>query len=103
MVRVVRVRVPLPVARTKVGVALLDSGALYRGLALRMLEEEVEVENTVRMKELADELDLNFVFLEDGTYTINLNGTPVTSTNLGEACGNRASQIAVFPEVRAIA
>lgn len=85
----------------KLGWHFLDSGALYRGLALWMLEENVALENTAKIKELAEELDLSFVCLENGTYTVNLNGAPVTQAILSETCGSRASQIAAFPEVRA--
>lgn len=87
----------------------LDSGALYRALGLLMERENVAVEDTRGLKALSQKLHLTFEFLpqpEGGasTYSVKvyLNGEDVTQALLTEACGNKASQIAVFPAVREV-
>jgi CMP/dCMP kinase len=79
----------------------LDSGVFYRGLALKMIEEGVSLENTSQLASLAQKLDLHVTFSTEGKVVIYLNTTDVTQVILSETCGNRASQIAVFPEIRA--
>lgn len=79
----------------------LDSGSLYRALAFRMAQENITVNDNEEIKKLAEELDLKFEFFNGVQLLIRLNGEDVTQVLLTEKCGNNASQIAVFPQVRA--
>lgn len=78
----------------------LDSGAFYRALALRMLQKNITVEDKEGIEKLAEELHLEFEFFNGTQLFIKLNGENVTQALLTETCGNSASQIAVFPQVR---
>lgn len=72
----------------------LDSGALYRVLALAALNHHVDLTNESALAMLATKLDVQF------NAEILLEKQNVTDQIRSEACGNVASQIAVFPAVR---
>lgn len=77
---------------------LLDSGALYRLLALaaeaRGLTEEADI------AALAADLDIRFEVTESGDERILLDGNDVTVETRLEKTGNMASRVAVMPQVR---
>lgn len=73
----------------------LDSGAVYRALALASLAEQVELTDESALEALAQRLDLKF----DGE--VWLSGKKVTEGIRSETCSQAASRIAVFPKVRA--
>jgi cytidylate kinase len=87
--------VALGVARA-VGFRYLDSGSLYRLVALQALRRGVSVDDGPRLAELARGLDIAF---EDGS--IRLDGGDVTEDIRQEAVSATASRVAVHPEVRA--
>lgn len=72
----------------------LDSGAVYRALALAALTENLDITNENRLESLALNLDLKF----DGE--VWLFGKKVTEGIRSESCSQVASKIAVFPKVR---
>jgi cytidylate kinase len=74
----------------------LDSGALYRVLALAVLNHHLDVENEYAIVRLAETLDVRF------NGEILLEKQNVTHQIRNESCGKVASQIAVFPTVRAV-
>jgi len=74
----------------------LDSGALYRLVALAALESGVDLRQPAQLAGLAERLDLLF---KGGR--IYLNGRDVSDSVRAEQVGNAASAIAVFPAVRA--
>jgi cytidylate kinase len=73
----------------------LDSGAVYRSLALASITEQVDITDERALESLALKLDLKF----DGE--VWLFGKQVTEGIRSEACSQTASKIAVFPRVRA--
>ena len=78
----------------KLGWHFLDSGALYRILALAATQQAVNLEDTHALQNLA--LSLKITFNAD----ILLDNQPITHLIRTEQCGNDASKIAVFPLVR---
>lgn len=72
----------------------LDSGAIYRLLALSAMQHAIPLSDTAKLEELAGELNVQFA--ED----IFLDGKRVTDLIRTETCGEAASKIAVFPKVR---
>ncbi len=80
----------------------LDSGAIYRVLALAALKHQIALDDVAGLVKLAAELDVVFQAAPDlsGVQVI-LEKTDVTSTLRTEATGEAASQVAVIPEVRA--
>ena len=80
---------------------LLDSGALYRILALAAQEAGVGAEAPERLEALARTLQAGFSGDGAGGERILLAGRDVTLEVRSEECGERASQLAVIPAVRA--
>jgi len=92
--------VALRVAR-ELGWHLLDSGALYRVLALAARRHGVPLDDARALAELARGLDLRFEDRAGGEgVEILLEGEPVGAELRTEATGNDASRIAALPEVR---
>ena len=77
------------------GFHCLDSGALYRLVALRSLREKLPANAEIALAALARDLSARFegeeIFLEDQDVTLEL---------ASEVCGSRASEVAKLPQVR---
>lgn len=85
----------------KMGWHLLDSGAIYRVLAIASMHHEVAVSDEDSLAALAQYLDVHFVANEETQLThIILEGEDVTDTIRTEEVGNLASQLATIPVVR---
>ena len=80
----------------ELGFHYLDSGALYRAVALAALRRDADLESTLETAIIALNLDIKFY-----NDRIELNGTDVTDALRSEAVGAGASRIAAYPEVRA--
>jgi len=78
----------------------LDSGALYRLAALDAQLKKLPITDAEVMAKLALNLDVKFVDTFSEQQEIILNGHNVTTLIRSETCGNAASKIAAFPEVR---
>jgi len=86
----------LMLAKT-LGWHFLDSGALYRVLALASLRHSVAFDNHAALAVLAGHLDVVF---QHEPQEILLEGQEVTSAIRTEECGGGASQVAAVPAVR---
>lgn len=86
----------------ELGWNLLDSGALYRVLAVAAKQHAVDLDNELALEVLAAHLDVQFksnqVFKSS---VVILEGENVTDLIRSQACGDAASVIAQFPKVRA--
>ena len=82
------------------GYAFLDSGALYRILALTAHKHAVELDDIARLAELAVDLDVTFDIASHHGERVLLEGKDVTLDVRTESCGNDASKIAALPQVR---
>ncbi|HLB41574.1 MAG TPA: (d)CMP kinase [Gammaproteobacteria bacterium] len=80
---------------------LLDSGALYRVLALAAQKHSVAVDNEKALNVLAEHLDVQFIAQDNHLPYIILEGEDVTVTIRTEKIGNAASIVAALPAVRA--
>lgn len=86
---------------TRLGWNLLDSGALYRLLALSASNHGVDLTNEEGLKALAAHLDVQFVAGAPGQeQLIILEGEEVTQAIRNEQVGSGASQVAALPAVR---
>lgn len=84
----------------KLGWHILDSGALYRVLALATMNHGVELNNEAAITVLAAHLDVQFEFEHETGSRVILEGEDVTEQLRTEDTGNAASKIASFKEVR---
>lgn len=84
----------------RLGWHLLDSGALYRALALVAQAAGVDLEDASRVAALAADMRLRFESAADGSEFIRLNGKDVTRELRSETTGGLASKIASKPLIR---
>lgn len=82
------------------GYHLLDSGALYRLVALAAMKRGLDLHDRSALAELATKLDVEFLATGDRT-NILLANEDVTDQIRTEAVGMNASIVAAFTEVRA--
>jgi len=80
----------------QLGYHYLDSGALYRLVALAAKNVNISWQNAKALAALTPELDIQFE-----AEKILLNGRDVSDEVRSEEMGNGASEVAVHPEVRA--
>ncbi len=84
----------------KLGWHYLDSGSIYRSLAIAVLDKEVDLQEVSKIVQIAEGLVLEFECGDE--LTVKLNGADITARLPSEATGNTASIIAAYPEVRAV-
>ncbi len=78
---------------------LLDSGAIYRVLALAALHHQVDIESEEALVPMAAHLDVRFLSV-DGEMQVVLEGEDVTGEIRTQEVSNTASRVAAFPRVR---
>jgi len=83
----------------KLGWQLLDSGAIYRVLALAALHHHVDIKSEEALVPLAANLDVRFEPREN-ELAVMLEGEDVSNAIRSEVVGNTASLSATFPRVR---
>src|SRR5690606_3554142 len=82
----------------QLGWHLLDSGAIYRVLALAAIHHGFAADDEESLVALAGDLDVKFVVEEEKQLThIILEGEDVTLTIRTEEVGNMASKVAALP------
>ena len=79
---------------------LLDSGMLYRLLALASINHQVKVENDRALQVMASALDVKFLSGEGEGVSAWLEGEDVTDAVRSEDVGMVASKVAALPPVR---
>lgn len=85
----------------QLGYQLLDSGALYRVLALSAKKHNVSLDDVPALTNLAKKLDVVFnIDPIKNKYIITLEGAEVTQEIRTEVVGGNASKVASLPEVR---
>lgn len=84
----------------KLGWHLLDSGAIYRVLALAAIHHNIAPEDEEALQPLAAHLDVQFSCDEQSNVRITLEGENVSQTIRTEQVGSVASKIASLPRVR---
>ncbi|MCI9135928.1 MAG: (d)CMP kinase [Lachnospiraceae bacterium] len=81
------------------GFIYVDTGAMYRAMALYFLRQGIEPPEADRIAGACKEADVTIVY-EEGTQQVLLNGENVTGLLRTEEVGNMASASSVYPEVR---
>lgn len=76
----------------------LDSGAIYRSLAVHIIREKISLEDQSLIAKQAEMLQVSFYF--DENFTVILGGEDITDQLTTEDCGDMASRVAAYPEVR---
>ena len=81
------------------GYIYVDTGAMYRALAIHFLKKGIAPENTEKVIEACRDADVSIRY-EDGAQQVYLNGENVTGMLRTEEVGNMASKTSAVPEVR---
>lgn len=85
----------------ELGWHLLDSGALYRVLAVAAQMHGVSMDDESALEVLAAHLDVQFRPASDSPVClVVLEGNDVSDAIRAESCGSNASLVAAFPNVR---
>jgi CMP/dCMP kinase len=84
----------------KLGWHYLDSGSIYRSLALAVLKQSVDLENEDEIVKVAQAMLL--VFDCGDELTVKLDGENITAQLGLETTGNIASIVAALPDVRQV-
>jgi cytidylate kinase len=85
----------------KLGWRFLDSGSLYRILALAAKKAGIPDRDEAAVAVLAPRLNITFNIQADDNESIIVDGEELAPTVRAEATGKLASVIAVYPKVRA--
>jgi gluconate kinase len=85
---------------TRLGYTFLDTGALYRSVALIAQRRRIPWDDTVHLGELARVLDVVFAKDGDGTRVV-ADGSDVTQDIRQAEISEGASRVSAVPEVRA--
>ena len=83
-----------------IGYAYIDTGAMYRSVALAALRAGLSVRDNEAVGALARSLDIGFSW-QDGQLQVRLGDEDVSTAIRDEAVGAGASAVATLPEVRA--
>ncbi len=84
----------------RMGWRLLDSGALYRLVAVAAGQHHLSLDDAPALARLAADLDVEFMVDDAGGERVLLDGRDVSAEIRTETCGNLASRVAALPAVR---
>jgi len=87
-------------AARALGWGLLDSGALYRLVALAGRRRSIALDDAQRLSQVAEQFDIRFGSGPAGEEIVWLDGLDVTGDIRTEGAGNDASKVAALPPVR---
>ena len=82
----------------KLGWNYLDSGSIYRSLAIATLDQNIDLHDEAAVVKVSQQMKLAFECNEE--LTVKLDDKDITSRLATEETGNAASQIATLPDVR---
>ncbi|MCQ2506488.1 MAG: (d)CMP kinase [Lachnospiraceae bacterium] len=83
----------------KIGANYLDTGAMYRSVALYCLRNGIDVTNENMVKAHLDEINIAIEF-EEGKQQVILNGENVNSFIRTPELGQASSKVSAIPDVR---
>ena len=86
------------VAKEK-GYIYVDTGAMYRGLAIHFLDKGIQPQETEKVIEACKDAEVTIAY-EDAVQHVYLNGKDISSRLRNEEGGNMASVTSAIPEVR---
>lgn len=87
-------------AAKKLGFIYVDTGAMYRAMALYFLRQGIMADDEAKISAASKEAGISIRY-QDGNQQVLLNGEDVSALIRTEAVGNMASAASVYPAVRA--
>lgn len=84
----------------KLGFIYVDTGAMYRAIALYLLRQGIDKTNELAVSEAVKQAEITIRY-QAGAQQVLLNGEDVSGLIRTEEVGNTASAVSVYPAVRA--
>ncbi|HEY9421405.1 MAG TPA: (d)CMP kinase [Thermoanaerobaculia bacterium] len=84
----------------RLGVPFMDTGAMYRAIGLKVLENDIDPLDRESVVAIAGEADVRLGRRDDGSFEVLLDGEPVESRIRTPSVGEATSAISAYPEVR---
>lgn len=86
-------------AAKKLGFIYIDTGAMYRTMALYFMRQGIDCKKEAAVAERCDEIDISITYDNSGQH-IHLNGEDVSDEIRNEQVGNNASVVAAYGKIR---
>lgn len=86
----------------KLGFLYIDTGAMYRALTLKAIEQGIKADDTAKLKEMTSKSAIDLVNNPDGSLKIYLDGRDVTLAIRQPRITRLVSDIAKIKEVREV-
>lgn len=83
----------------ELGYIYVDTGAMYRAMALYFLEQKIDASNEAEISAASGKVDITIAY-QDGEQQVILNGENVNGRIRREKVGNMASATSIYPVVR---
>ena len=83
----------------ELGLITIDTGATYSSVTVAMVDNNINLEETDKIKELLENIEIEFI-LEDGKQKVYLNGKDVTTRIREDEINNKVSLVSSIKEVR---
>jgi CMP/dCMP kinase len=84
----------------KLGWHYLDSGSIYRSLAIAVLDKQIALDDEASIVKIAEHIQLQFSTGDE--FSVQLNGHDITPRLASEETGSAASKVAALPAVRQV-
>jgi len=88
-------------AASILGYLYVDTGAIYRTVALSAVRRGIDPADTARLLPTLNELDIRLEYADDGLQHMYLNGEDVSQAIRVHEISQHASTVSAIPEVRA--
>lgn len=86
-------------AAAKLGFIYVDTGAMYRAMALYFLRQGIDSKEEERIASACNDIEISICY-ENGSQKVILNGEDVSALIRAEEVGNMASATSVYAPVR---
>jgi len=83
----------------ELGILYLDTGAMYRAVALKAIREGIDTKDEVALSKMVKDIDIKIDY-KDGQQKVYLDGEDVTGDIRTPEVTVGSSNVAVFPDVR---
>ena len=81
----------------KLGFIYIDTGAMYRAVALEMLREDLEWEDVMSIEDIANQVEISF---QPASTAVFVNGYDASEAIRAPEVSEAASRVSTFPGVR---
>jgi len=78
----------------------IDTGAMYRAITLKILKNNINIEDKLQLEKLLNETKINFEIDSEGNQLVILDGKDVTGEIREDYISQNASKVSVKKEIR---